>query len=128
MKKLLLIILLMCASVAHAAPNADHDMTDTDVIACSAIETAGVTYTEALAAGSWVWVDVLNECDCALQVRQDDETGAPASYVPAGTSEIIKAGENGAYISGAISIRKYTGETCTSGNAFTKAGYLGDGL
>lgn len=126
MKRLLLALLLI---PALAFAQTDHDMTDTDVITCAAIESSGTTYIEALADGSWIWVDVVNNCDCTIQVRQDDETNTPATLIGGGTTEIIKAGEYGAYISGSISVRKLSGETCASGpSVWTKAGYFGDGL
>lgn len=99
------------------------EMTDTDVIAGTALESAGTTYTAALADASYLWVDVWNDTDCKIQVRLDDKTGTPATIIGVGQSEILKPGEHGGHYSTSVSIRKYTGETCSTGNVFSKGGY-----
>ena len=114
MKKILLLALL---GLVAAGPL---NMTATSETAFGSVASS---YAEKLSSKAYLAVDVVNNTNCDVQVRMDSLTGTPDTVVPAGTSETIKFGELGGYVTTTVSLQYMSGETCSSGSVYIKGIY-----
>ena len=115
MKRFLFLTALLWASTAQALP--EYGMTATSVTAAASVSAS---YVEKLSSKKFLAIDVVNNSDCIVQIRLDDASGAPDSYIPASSAEIIEFGKYGGQVETAISLKKASGETCSSGNVYIK--------
>ena len=117
----LLLIILLSLPVTVLAQGKSLKMTPTVETAFGSV---AASYAEKLSFRSYRELDIVNKCDCDIQIRLDDISGTPDSVIPAGSSETISFGRNdGGYVRTSVSLQYMSGETCSSGSVYMKGIY-----
>lgn len=89
----------------------------------TAFGSIAAAYAEKLAIKTYVYVDVVNDTNCDVQIQFDDLTGTPDTVVPKGTAINLDFGALNSYVTSSVKLQYMSGETCSSGSVYIQGGY-----